>query len=73
MERLNAFLGTGAVSRVTVVPGASAPSRPALPHPLGAIGQTAPEGADKSLAKALERLANLRARLGRHPARRGLD
>jgi len=60
LDRLNAFLGHGAISRIRIVPGALRPARDVASHPFPkpAPGQKRETGAQ--LENALDRLEKLR-------------
>ena len=67
IERLNAFLGSGTISRIRIVPGAVPAAKERVPHPLPShFGEARPQGAN-SLSNALDRLANVRKELLRRP------
>lgn len=65
IDRLNAFLGYGAISRIRIVPGTLASPRDVSAHPLPALHIQAKSGDDKPLNNALKRLENLRKNLPR--------
>ncbi len=69
IERLNAFLGAGVISRIRIVPGtlstAKEPSKHTRPPTL--LDQSSPRTGEP-LSNALDRLANLRKELHRRPS-----
>ncbi len=63
IDRLNAFLGAGAISRLRIVPGTLALAKEAPAHPLPSLPARASPRAGEPLSNALDRLANLRKEL----------
>jgi hypothetical protein len=69
IDRLNAFLGNDAVSRIRIVPGTLSAAKDVSAHPLPQLPLRAKSGDAMPLKNALDRLANLRKELPRRPSR----
>ena len=67
IERLNAFLGAGTISRVRIVAGAVSLPRERKPHPHPFYSTPSRSEGSKSLPNALDRLAKVREELRRRP------
>lgn len=67
IERLNAFLGAGTISRVRIVPGVLPPAKKGVTHPHPSYSAIAPTEGAKSLPNALDRLGNVRKELLNRP------
>jgi len=63
IERLNAFLGAGAISRVRIVPGPLSAAKETSAHPYPSLPAQSSPRAGKPLSNALDRLANVRKEL----------
>ena len=65
IDRLNAFLGHGAISRIRIVPGALSSPRDVSAHPLPQLPIRESLTGAELLENALDRLKNLRKELPR--------
>ena len=68
IERLNAFLGAGTISRIRIVPGAVPLAGKGISHPHPSFSAKARPESVKSLQNALDRLARVRKELRRRPS-----
>lgn len=67
IERLNAFLGAGAITRIRVVPGALTLAKDVSEHPIPALPSRIKPRGGKPLSNALDRLQILRKNIPRRP------
>lgn len=69
IDRLNAFLGAGAISRIRVVPGTLTLVKDVSKHPIPSLPAPIKSSGGKPLSNALDHLEKLRKNLPRRPTR----